>query len=201
MNEPTSPSLLIRLRQTSDEEAWGKLYSLYTPMIMAFCTKKGCTYDMSCDVVQETFMRLMRVMNNFEYDRNKGKFRSFLFKVVASRINDIYRKRKRMVNCGTDTQHAALMNKEDENQSHPLDGWDEQFEETLLVKALERVRIKVTETTFRSFCLSVIEDRPVDYVSEKLDILPNAIYQHRSRVMNLLKKEVETLKREYGELV
>lgn len=197
MVELTSASLLVRIRDAGDREAWERFYARYTPLIISFCLDKGCTQEVALDVLQETLVCLMRVLPTFRYDPDRGQFRSFLLRIVESRIHDAFRRSRRAAElfCGNDTARAAE-HVRDSRVVHPLDMWEKRWRQSLLVEALERVKLRVHPLTYRSFVLSVLEERPVADVARELAIQTNAVYQHRNRVLGLLRQEVEFLSKE-----
>jgi len=95
MGVMTSPTLLNKLKDTDDEESWDEFYQLYSTLIVSFCRQRGLPEQMSLDVLQETMVSLLRVIPSFEYNKQKGKFRSFLLRIVDSRMKDLIRRQKK----------------------------------------------------------------------------------------------------------
>ena len=61
-----------------DEAAWSRFFDLYAGFVFAISRSKGLTSEDADDIVQGVFSELARKMPTFEYDRTKGKFRSYL---------------------------------------------------------------------------------------------------------------------------
>jgi RNA polymerase sigma factor (sigma-70 family) len=91
----TSPSLLNRLR-AADPNAhdWAILYDLYRPFIFAWARKASIQDADANDIVQEVFAELRRALPEFEYDRTKGKFRSWLRVVFCNQVRKFRRSRQ-----------------------------------------------------------------------------------------------------------
>jgi RNA polymerase sigma-70 factor (ECF subfamily) len=51
--EPTQPSLLVRLRDPADEAAWVTLVSTYLPLVYGYCRKCGLQDADAADVAQD----------------------------------------------------------------------------------------------------------------------------------------------------
>ena len=83
---------LIRALKASDNNAWVEFYEMYAPVIVNFARKRGCSKELAEDVLQETTMILMHYLKNFEYDKNKGRFKSLIFKITDSKIVDAFRR-------------------------------------------------------------------------------------------------------------
>ena len=82
--ESTPASLLLRLRQPSDEEAWKRFVRIYTPLLWHWAERWGLQADDAADLVQEVFVVLLKSLPTFEYDRNRS-FRAWLHTVVRTK--------------------------------------------------------------------------------------------------------------------
>ena len=68
----TPTSLLERLRQPFDPEAWSRFVSLYTPLIYSWACRAGLQEQDALDLVQDVFVTLLRVLPTFSYDRDRS---------------------------------------------------------------------------------------------------------------------------------
>ena len=80
----TQQSLLLRLRNADDAEAWSDFARLYTPAILAFARRKGLQDADAADLAQEVLQSVARSMRDFVLD---GRFRSWLFTVVTGQYS------------------------------------------------------------------------------------------------------------------
>lgn len=197
----TSATLLMRLRDPGDDQAWESFYQRYAPLIVRFCLDSGCSEDQSLEVVQETLVYLMRRLVTFSYDRGRGKFRSYLLSVVQGRITDSFRRTRRASQLFADSVSQCEVDQVlDSGGEAPGGAWDRHWEEMLLGLALERVRLRVHPRTWRSFDLYVLAGVDVDEVARKLGVKRNAVYQHRNRLIELLKQETAFLEKELEDI-
>ena len=67
----TSASLLERLRDPSDERAWGRFVELYTPLLFSWARKLGMQDADGADLVQDVLVQLLRTLPTFRYDRHQ----------------------------------------------------------------------------------------------------------------------------------
>src|SRR5690242_10334608 len=79
----TPSSLLERLRQPFDPEAWAHFVSLYTPLIYSWGWRVGLQEQDAANLVQDVFVTLLRVLPTFTYDRHKS-FRRWLRTVTLN---------------------------------------------------------------------------------------------------------------------
>src|SRR5437764_4917317 len=80
----TSISLLERLRQPGEAEAWARLVELYTPLLFYWARRLGLQEQDAADLVQEVFTTLVRKLPAFAYDRHKS-FRNWLRTVLRNK--------------------------------------------------------------------------------------------------------------------
>jgi len=190
----------MRMRNTEDDEAWDLFYDFYAPLIIRFSRDNGCTAQMANEILQETMVQLLKQMPTFTYDRKKGQFRSYLLKVVHRRIKDAVRRSGRTCSLECDMPTDWVQEIADPNSGVPGEEWDRLWDRQLFRQALRRVREKVEAQTYRSFEMYVLNGASVDSVQKELGVGDrNAVYQHRNRMMKLLRREVEQLKEEMGE--
>ena len=80
----TPASLLERLRQPFEPDAWNRFVSLYTPLIYSWGRRAGLQDEDSADLVQEVFVTLLDVLPTFTYDRHKS-FRGWLRTITLNK--------------------------------------------------------------------------------------------------------------------
>jgi len=80
--ENTSSSFLVRLSDVEDLDAWAEFFRRYGGLIQGFLTRAGVRPVDRDDIAQEVTLSLFRALPNFEYDREKGRFRAYLKTVV-----------------------------------------------------------------------------------------------------------------------
>ena len=67
----TSPTLLNRLRQPSEPEAWARFVNLYTPLLLSWAGRQGFQEADARDLVQEVLVKLVRALPT--YERREGQ--------------------------------------------------------------------------------------------------------------------------------
>ena len=190
----TRQTLIQRLKNTADDEAWKEFYDFYWRLVSGWARGFGCSPEKADDVFQETMVCLLRNISTFEYNPAKGSFRSYLKTIVRSRCYDLFRKESRYIATGDDSDKNGetfeSMNFEDDNI----------WLDSLVQQALRRVYSKVDQQTYKSFCMYVLEGTAVNEVSSKMGGLRiGTIYQQKSRMLKMLEKEFLILLEEMGE--
>lgn len=189
----TRPSLLIRLKHDQSEDAWERFYELYSPLIYRFACTNGCSDATAKDVLQETLLVLSRRLSSFEYDPEKGSFRSWLLRVVHSRIMDAFRREQRH------RKRAELITLDKQHENDFEEAWEQQWRHNLLSQGIRELEQEVTSTVYQTFRYLEVEHKSVEDVADLLEINANTVYQHRHRAVKKLKLIVERLAEEMGE--
>jgi len=84
--DTTRITLIQKLKNPENQHAWEDFYRLYAGPILRFAQKKGLDDATSKDVLQETMIVLMGLIQRFEYDPAVGKFRNFLLTLTLRLI-------------------------------------------------------------------------------------------------------------------
>ena len=196
----TESSLLREIKSLSNARGWTRFYETYAPMIERFALRSNLSRDESHMVVQDTMLQVARMMPDFDYDRNKGKFKSWLFTCAKWRILDAYRARPKHT---VDFQRnpSALGDEPGLEQWDPGVScfeklWDEEWEQQIQRDALEVVKNKVSGVHYQLFCLYVLEGLPAAKVAEMVGVRVAHVHLVKCRVGRLVRKELAALRKE-----
>lgn len=199
----TNSSLLRQIRSLSNAPGWLAFYQTYGPLIERFALKSGLSAVESQDVVQNTMIQVSKTITDFNYDRAKGSFKSWLFNNAKWRIMDILRARPRRT---VDLQRTAPCVPGETGPESWEPGvsvferiWDEEWREQLTRDALEEVRKKVSGVHFQIFCMSMIEGLPAAKVAEMLGVRVTQVHLVRCRVGRLFKQQLAALRKKQDE--
>jgi RNA polymerase sigma factor (sigma-70 family) len=192
MNESpvTRPSLLLRVRNPRDSQAWSSFVELYTPVVFNFCRSRGLQAADAADVAQEVMRSIAGAIGRFEYDPDKGSFRDWLFRVTRNKLTDFTRRRPRQAVGSGESAVRDLL----EAQPAPAEeeeDWQEQWRKRVLRWAVEQVRGAFEERTWKAFWATAVENRDVKEVAAELGMSPGAVYIAKSRVVAGLRRAVE----------
>src|SRR3954466_12382980 len=93
----TRASLLVRLRDGADADAWREFAHLYAPVIYGFARKRGLQDADAADLMQEVLRAVSSAMHRLEYDPVRGTFRGWLFTVTRNKVFNFLESRNRRV--------------------------------------------------------------------------------------------------------
>ncbi len=198
----TSASLLGKLGDLRDEEAWRRFLEQYRPLIASWCARRGLAGQEAEEVTATVLLKLARAMPTYSYDRERGSFRGWLKTVVDNTVKDLRRTWSRRPGdrgSGDSQVHELL------HQVEAPDGLDElvdtldarlERDRRLARLAQERVRQRVESHTWEAFWLTAIEGRPGAEVAAELGIKVTAVHMAKCRVAKMLREEAARLEKD-----
>ena len=196
----TRASLLSQLRNWEDQAGWREFFDRYWRRIYNVARKAGLADAEAQDIVQETLLSVARKMPGSHYDPALGSFKSWLLLIVRSRITDPWRRRavRPPFNAGPEPEEGKarlgrIPATVDGNLEHV---WQEGWERTLLVSALERAKSRVVARQFLVFEMAPLQGIPAGTIARTLGIHIAQVYLARHRVGSVQKTEVTRLRRE-----
>ena len=184
----TRPSLLVRLRDAADHDAWRQLVELYAPLVYRFLRKRGLQDADAADLTQDVLRSLAAAIDSFEYDPRRGSFRGWLFTVARNKLHTFLRKKKRRP---TEDDEERLLREPAPDEDVEL--WEQEYRQRLFDWAADRVRGQFQEATWQAFWRTAVEGQPPRSVADSLKMSVGAVYIARSRVLARLKEEVQRL--------
>lgn len=183
----TSLSLIERLRQPGEEEAWGRLVELYTPLLFFWCRKMGLREQDAADLVQDVFAVLVQKLPEFCYDPGKS-FRGWLRTILVNKWRDCERRRALAPPVNDPEALARLADPDLEENL-----WEAEYRQHLVGRALELMQAEFQPSTWKACWETVVADRPAAEVAAELGLSVDAVYTAKSRVLRRLRRELQGL--------
>jgi RNA polymerase sigma factor (sigma-70 family) len=191
-SDATRPSLLVRIRDARDREAWGQFVEIYAPLVYDMARRRGLQDADAADLTQEVLRSVSGAIERLDYDPGRGTFRGWLFTVTRNALNTFFESQRGVPRGSGDSSVQAWL----ENQAGPDEEsaeWDREFRQRILDFATEQVRLAFEEATWRAFAQTAIEGKPAKDVAASLGMTVGAVYIARSRVLGRIKDEVRKL--------
>ena len=190
MNRPpdTRVSLIIRLPDAADVEAWRDFAESYEPFVYRFARRRGLQDADAREVVQEVFLGVARAIRRWEPDTKRARFRTWLFRIAKNQLlNKLSSRRKEMVlytgaweRVEADAAGDGTFSAEEEAE----------YQQAVFSWAASRIEKQVKPKTWSAFWMTSVEGQSVDDVSSQLGVSSGQIYVARSRVIRKLREEI-----------
>lgn len=188
---PTRESLLIRIRDQQDQQAWSEFVEIYAPLVYNFARKQGLQDADATDVTQDVLSCVNGVISQFEYDSTKGKFRNYVFTITRNEIRRCWKDSASQAKTGNSALQELL--KQSEGNSSEEDQWNDQHQRQVFQWACEKVKPEFKATTWQAFLLTSIEHKSAEKTARDVGISIGAVYIARSRVIKRIRELVQEL--------
>jgi RNA polymerase sigma factor (sigma-70 family) len=190
---PTRKSLLIRLKDWSDQDSWQEFCKIYEKVIYDVALKAGLRKVEAQEVVQETLLSVAKKIAGFDYNPEIGSFKNWLLKITKRRIVDQLRKRRPATDTAEGTTAVRIEQLSDSSVSALEAAWDEEWRGAMLDMARAVVKRHVGARQYKMFDLYVIQQLPMKKVTAALGVNAAQVYMAKYRISKLLKAEMKNL--------
>lgn len=189
----TRASLLLRLCNSEDHEAWIEFVTLYEPVIYRFLRRRGLQDADARDVMQELLLTVSRSIGRWDPTKDRGSFRGWLRRIARNLVINWLKQRGRHMGAtgGSDLQ-AMLEMVPAANEPDTVE-FDRELRRALFHRASERVRGEVQEATWQAFWETAIVGTSSADAAKKLGMMVGAVRVAKCRVMARLQAAVREL--------
>jgi RNA polymerase sigma-70 factor (ECF subfamily) len=183
---------LLRLRDSSDHEAWSNFVDIYGPLVYRYGRRSGLQDADAADLTQEVLRAVARSAGEFRYDPARGAFRNWLFTVARTKRINLGMKGARQVRGVGGTEVIQQLNEVPIREGEDAESleWERAFEQRILDWAAERIRPEFKESTWVAFCRTTFDKVSSQQVASDLGMTIGAVYAAKSRVMARLRAAV-----------
>jgi len=191
----TSYTLLMRVRDVSDQQAWNEFVECYAPKIFLWCRRFHLQESDASDVTQEVLVKLVSAMQSFVYDPARGSFRGWLKTITTNAVRDLGRTWQRDGRAVGNAHLAQLLESlEDPKAVKVLEEVIEgAHQQQILQEAETQVALRVQPHTWKAYQLTAMQQRPAAQVARELQMRISEVYVAKSRVMKMLRETIALL--------
>ena len=194
----TRSTLLVRLKDLDNQKAWQEFFDVYWTLLFNIARRAGLNEADAEEVVMDTVETVARKIEDFEYNRKTGRFKSWLLTIVRFKLGDRFRKKKRLAEKG----EVASLDEVAEGQMMDADSselekiWDTEWQKRMVDMALERVKQLVGHKQYQIFHCYVIQEQDADEVADFLEVSKSQVYVAKNRVGKIFEAELKILTEE-----
>jgi len=190
---PTSATLLERLRDRADAEAWQRLVDTYAPLLSGWL-RRYCLQDADVDdLVQEVLVTVARQAAKFQHSGRPGAFRHWLRTILVNRLREFWRDQRLRPKATGDSDFVEMLDQLQDPDSHLSHLWDQEHDRHIVRRLLAMIEPQFAPSTWQAFRRVVLEGARADAVAAELGITVNAVFIAKSRVLQRLREEGRVL--------
>ena len=193
---PTTPaSLLFRLRDPQDHEAWVEFVSLYEPVAYRLLRRRGLQDADAREVMQELFLAVNRSIKRWVPTKEHGAFRSWLRRVARNLVINWLKSRSRRAAATGDTDFQALLEQLPVDAAEETAEFDHELHLALFDRAAELVQAEVQPATWQAFWETAVAGASPADVAARLNMSVGAVRVAKCRVLARLRDALNEFER------
>lgn len=175
----THTTLLARLGDSKNPEAWDEFCARYGDLIRGFAVRQGLQPADCDDCVQDVLLKLTGSLPRFQYDPAKGKFRSYLKTVVVHAVYERFARKARSEK-HVDIAHAAAT---DDADPAVEQAWELEWRRYHLGLAMKRVEAEFSRRDIRAFEAYAVQGVAAQTVAAEMNMSVDQVYQAKSQIL------------------
>lgn len=187
MSFNTRVTLLEKLKHKDNDEAWSEFYSHYSPYISAVIRNLNINSSEIDDLVQKVMMVSWEKIEEFDYDKSRGLFRSWLVRIARNTVMNYMSSSARY--------SKKLQSFSDDQMFNPDDDADfveKEWRVHISKLAWKSIRDNYDENAQNAFDL-ISKGRTNKKVAEALDLKQNTVAVYKKRITEALRSEIRRL--------
>jgi RNA polymerase sigma-70 factor (ECF subfamily) len=185
----TSATLLERLKDARDAEAWGRLVELYAPLIRGWAERLNVRGADADDLVQEVMTVVVRRFPEFVHPEKPGAFRGWLRAIAANCARTAWKARRVQPAAPGGTDFGSYLARLEDPADDFARAWEREHDLYVTRKLLDRIRGDFEPRTWDLFRRFVLDGLSAEEVATETGTTANAVYIAKSRVLARLREE------------
>jgi RNA polymerase sigma-70 factor (ECF subfamily) len=183
----TRQTLILRARDTSDQQAWEEFHDYYEGFIRMVLMQLQAPIDDLEDLRQTILIKLWKSLSTMELGRNHARFRTWLGTVIR---NTVY------THC---SQNASRKRRETKAAVAEVvapdieDVIESEWRKHIIALVIERLNASFSGKAMRVFTMT-LDGRSVDDIASDLELTKDSVYVLRNRVQSRFRKEARQLR-------
>jgi RNA polymerase sigma-70 factor (ECF subfamily) len=185
----TRASLIVRLKDRSDQAAWGEFVIIYRPVVYRLARRRGLQHADAEDLAQQVLTAVAGAVDRWQPDEKRGRFRSWLYRIAQNFIVNALSRRVPDRAAGTGAA-ADVLSGWPAGDGPASDLVRTEYRREVFNWAARQIRGEFQADTWESFWRTAVDGQVVPQVAAALGKTAGAVYAARGRVMRRLREKV-----------
>lgn len=201
MSFTTHASMIVRLNNP-ESKAWKSFFDFYAQLIRLHGKDCGVKEENLDDLIQDVMIAVSRKTPSFNYDRDKGRFRDYLKKIIRAKAVDTLRGYYRRESCLLhlpDTTKVDMVLDEALPPDQALDrDFSHEWKNDFMKQCLQTLKTSVNPKHYQIFFMLEFRKLPVARVAAFSGLSYVTIYSIRARLESKLAQIARNLAAKMG---
>ena len=186
----TRPSLLLRMRDAGNQQAWGEFLEIYQPLILRLARGKGLQDSDAREVTQEVLLSVANAVGRWDADPSRGSFRGWLSTITRNLVVNFLIRRDRHPRGTGNSDFVRWLEEVPDRDCAASAMFDLERRRQQFAWAASEIESEFRPATWSAFWKTCVEHCDVANVADELKMTSGAVYVARSRVMKRLREKV-----------
>lgn len=190
----TTTALLDALRDPADQRAWTDLHARFRPIVEACARALGLNEEEAEEAGQRTFAEVARSFRAGNYQRSRGRLRSWALGITRHMAMDVLRERGR-----PHRGDSVICSLPDEEVMTRV--WNLELERHVLREAIATLKREsgTEDRTIRAFEFHVLQGVPAEETAKQFGMTTQDVYVIKHRIAGRLRDIVARLQAAFEE--
>ena len=193
----TRMSLLYRVRDGRNDEAWEEFVGIYEPLVYRLARRRGLQDADAREVSQDVLVAVAGAIDRWEPTSGVGSFRAWLFRIARNLVINFLVAQQRRPTATGDTNMLQLLDEQWTPSSDDSSLFDDELRRQLFRSAAQNVRPSFQVPTWEAFFRTCVGGEAIESVAKDLGLSVGSVYAARSRIIARLGKEVRRLRKQH----
>ncbi len=187
----TRPSLLLRMRDAGNQQAWAEFLEIYQPLILRLVRRRGLQEADAREVTQEVLLSVAKAVGGWDANPARGSFRGWLATITRNLVVNFLIRQGRHPRGTGGSDFVRWLEEVPNVEGDESQLFDLERRRQLFLWAASEIETEFRVETWRAFWETSVVGRSVGDVASELKMSAGAVYVARSRVMKRLRERVE----------
>ena len=190
----TRQTLIVRIKNRDDEQAWSEFVSYYRSFIRVILKYLNVSENDIEDLAQDVLLKIWKALEKLNFDSERARFRTWMTAVIRNAVIDFQRAKKRKIKT-VDSDNPL------DAEKFPLDNdeftqiVDKEWRVHITNMALDNIRSSFSGNAMEVFEMH-LNQASIAEIAKSLNLAESSVYKLRKRVEEKLFEEVKRLKLE-----